>query len=169
MCVSGEVQANLGHPPESVKLQGWVPGWPSALMRLILYFCDVPENQKITLTVDNPILMSLFLSLSLPLSQQAWCVECQQEICFGSHTPFLELLHSAVIPSFGLVIFVNGHLYNRLRCETSKHGVNHSCLFPTRQSTWNAARAQRKRRARSWTHSCYTSKSSSFLQHWVSF
>ena len=49
MCGSGEVQANLGHPPESVKLQGWVPGWPSVLMRLILYFCDVPENQKITL------------------------------------------------------------------------------------------------------------------------
>lgn len=67
MCGSGEVQANLGRPPESVKLQGWVPGWPSALMRLILYFCDVPENQNITLkpNIDGSLSFSLFLYLYL--------------------------------------------------------------------------------------------------------
>ena len=112
----------------SPHLQGWncrvgyqaVPGWPSE--QWWGKFCDVPENQKVTLGPNIDESLSVSLSLSLALFKYIYVhyvytdfylylnrlgvLSVNRRSALEATLFSLELLHSTVIPSFGLVIFV---------------------------------------------------------------
>ena len=120
MCGSGEVQGDLVPPPARVKLQGWVPG--STRMAISNDEANFVMSLKIKKQHLDPILMSLCLSLSLSLFKYIYVqyvyrdfylylnrlgvLSVNRKSALEATLFSLELLHSTVIPSFGLVIFV---------------------------------------------------------------